>query len=152
MSEPRSRLNSDGPHADGSRNPSAWPARLPCLALAAVALCLPTSSGTPSFISHGPDRYLQIALGLVFIIGFFGGSDRWCKHPWFIMILGILNGPILFATALWMIVQMSSNGDWEWIGVVRAGIAILIIFPAIDEFAASLQLLRRRYPSGSENA
>ena len=129
-------------------NPSAWDERIPFLAVALTALCLPTSAGVPSFISHGPDRFLQIALGLVVITGFFGGECRWSKYPWFIFAFGILSGPILFASSLWMILQMAGSGDWEWIGVIRAGLALFVIGPAMDEFLASLQHLRRRVLNG----
>ena len=131
-----------------SKSPSAWEKRLPYLVVALVALCLPTSAGTPSFISHGPDRYLQIALGLVVLTGFLGGTSRWSKYPWFILAFGILVGPIVFATALWMTLQMAKSGDWEWIGVVRAACALVIILPALEEFLASVDVLRSRLING----
>ena len=131
-----------------SRSPSAWEKRVPYLLVALVALCLPTSSGTPSFISHGPDRYLQIALGLVVLTGCMGGTDRWSKLPWFILAFGILVGPIIFATALWMTLQMAKSGEWEWIGVVRATCALLITLPALGEFLASVDVLRSRFLNG----
>lgn len=156
-------------------NPSRWRERLPIVGLAllgfSVAMYLALYQwdvfGTvwePFFgdgsrrilhesgISHllpVPDAFLG-ALGYAVdaVSGLIGPRTRWRTMPWIVIIFGMAVGPLGAVSITLVILQPVVYGAWCTLCLVSATISVLMIGPAMDEFLASLQHLRRVHAGG----
>ena len=152
-----------------SYNPSTWPQRIPIIILALVGFFIAmylafyqmnvfTSVWEPFFgngsmkilnskISHIlpiPDAALG-ALGYLAdaVTGTIGGIERWRKMPWIVIIFGFLVGPLGFISILLVIFQPVLYDAWCTLCLSSAVVSVAMIGPAMDEFLASLQFMKK---------
>lgn len=155
-------------------NPSAWSQRLPIVALAFVGFGIAmylalyqwevlASVWEPFFgegsrviltssISHllpVPDAALG-AFGYLLdaVVGLIGGRQRWRTRPWIVVVFGLAVGPLGAVSILLVILQPVLFGAWCTLCLGSALISLLMIGPAMDEFLASLQYLKRQHLQG----
>jgi len=157
-----------------SNNPSSWAQRLPIVGLAMVGFAVASSlalyqwrivpsvwepffgEGSRVVLNSGVSRVLPIpdaALGalsylLDAITGAVGGTRRWRSMPWIVVLFGLAVGPLGVVSVLLVILQPVVYGAWCTLCLVSASISLLMIGPALDEFLASLQELRRVHDRG----
>jgi uncharacterized membrane protein len=152
-------------------NPSGWSQRLPIVALAFVGFGIAiylalyqwgvvASVWEPFFgegsrviltssISHllpVPDAALG-AFGYLLdaVAGIIGGRQRWRTMPWIVVVFGLAVGPLGAVSILLVIFQPVLFDAWCTLCLVSALISVLMIGPAMDEFLASLQYLKRQH-------
>ena len=150
-------------------NPAKWSQRIPIVVLAligfAIAMYLalyqwrvfdtvwePFFGGGSvtilnswvSKISPVPDAFLG-ALGYFAdaVTGVIGGRARWRTMPWVVIIFGLLVGPLGAISILLVILQPVLFDAWCTLCLASAVVSVLMIGPAMDEFLASAQHLRR---------
>ena len=155
-------------------NPSAWSQRLPIAALACVGFGVAmylalyqwdvfANVWEPFFgegsrviltssVSHllpVPDAVLG-AFGYLLdaVAGIVGGRQRWRTMPWMVVIFGLAVGPLGAVSVLLVIFQPVLFDAWCTLCLVSALISVLMIGPAMDEFLASLQDLKRQRRQG----
>ena len=157
------------------QNPSTWGQRLPIVALAlggfgiAAYLALYQvgiirtvwepffGNGSRRILNSPVSRVLPIpdaALGaagylLDAVTGAIGGTDRWKRMPWLVVIFGIAVGPLGAVSVFLVILQPVLYSAWCTLCLVTAVISVLMIGPAMDEVLASLQHMKRRTREGS---
>ncbi len=157
------------------QNPSTWGQRLPIVALALggfgiaayLALfqlgILPTvwepffGNGSHRILNSPVSRLLPVpdaALGaagylLDAVTGAIGGTERWKRMPWLVVIFGIAVGPLGAVSVFLVILQPVLYSAWCTLCLVTAVISVLMIGPAMDEVLASLQHVKRRIGDGS---
>lgn len=157
-----------------SYNPSDWPQRLPIVGLALVgfgiALYLALyqwrvfetvwepffGGGSRTVLNSGVSRVLPIpdaALGAVgyladVVTGVVGGRERWRKMPWIVIVFGLAIGPLGAISILLVILQPVMFDSWCTLCLASASVSVLMIGPAMDEFLASLQYLKRENDRG----
>lgn len=157
-----------------SYNPSSWNQRIPVLILAFIGFCIATYLGLyqlhvfktvwEPFFSKGsihvlnskiskilpvPDALLGAFGYLVdFVTGIIGGENRWQKKPWIVIIFGLAVGPLGMVSILLVILQPIVLHSWCTLCLTSALISVLMIGPAMDEFLASLQYLKRKQLEG----
>lgn len=155
-------------------NPSSWPQRLPIVGLAlagfGVALYLALyqwkvlsgvwepffGDGSRVILNSGVSRLLPIpdaalgALGYLAdaVTGVIGGRDRWRRMPWIVIVFGLAVGPLGAVSILLVILQPVLFDSWCTLCLVSAVISVLMIGPAMDEFLASLQHVKRERDRG----
>jgi uncharacterized membrane protein len=155
-------------------NPSSWPQRLPLIFIAFIGFLIALYLGLyqlrviptvwepffqrgselvlNSFISKSlpvPDALLG-AFGYVLdvITGVIGGTDRWRRKPWIVILFGIAIGPLGLISVMLVIFQPVLVGAWCTLCIVTAIISVVMISPAMDELLASLQYLQRVRQNG----
>lgn len=152
-----------------SYNPAAWDQRVPIIILALVGFGIATylslyqlevipgvwepffGDGSVkilnSFISNvlpvpdaalGAFGYLLDAVG-----GVVGGTRRWRRMPWIVILFGLAVGPLGFVSVMLVIFQPVLFDAWCTLCLASAVISIAMIGPAMDEVLASLQYLKR---------
>ncbi len=157
-----------------SYNPAAWDQRVPIIILALVGFGIATylslyqlevipgvwepffGDGSVkilnSFISNvlpvpdaalGAFGYLLDAVG-----GVVGGTRRWRRMPWIVILFGLAVGPLGFVSVMLVIFQPVLFDAWCTLCLASAVISITMIGPAMDEVLASLQYLKRMKRSG----
>lgn len=157
-----------------SYNPSSWSQRLPIVGAAVVgfgvALYLALYQwrviGTvwEPFFGDGSRRILNSrishilpipdaalgALGYLVdaVTGVIGGKERWRSMPWIVILFGIAVGPLGAISILLVILQPVLFDAWCTLCLASAFISVVMIGPAMDEFLASLQHLRREKKRG----
>jgi hypothetical protein len=77
-----------------------------------------------------------------------GGADRWRRRPWLVILFAIAVGPLGATSILLVIFQPVLFGAWCTLCLTSALISICMIGPAMDEFLASLQYLKREHARG----
>jgi uncharacterized membrane protein len=149
-------------------NPSTWEQRLPIVALAAVGTLVAGylaafqlglvddvwepffGDGSRSILTSGVSRVLPIPDGLLGMLGYLadaatgliGGTRRWQRMPWIVVLFGLAVGPLGATSILLVILQPVMFNAWCTLCLVSALISMLMIGPAMDEVLASLQHLR----------
>ena len=157
-----------------SYNPSSWPQRLPIVGLAlvgtAVAVYLTLyqlrflatvwepffGDGSRVILNSKISRILPVpdaalgALGYLVdaVTGVIGGRGRWRTMPWIVVTFGLAVGPLGAVSILLVVFQPVLLDAWCTLCLGSALISILMIGPAMDEFLASLQHLRREHDRG----
>ena len=155
-------------------NPSSWSQRLPIIALAlagfGIAMYLAlyqwgvfASAWEPFFgegsrviLTSSISRLLPVpdaALGafgylLDAVAGVIGGRQRWRTMPWIVVVFGLAVGPLGAVSILLVIFQPVLFDAWCTLCLASALISLLMIGPAMDEFLASLQYLKRQHLQG----
>ena len=155
-------------------NPSSWSQRLPIVVLAlagfAIAMYLALyqwgvfSDVWEPFFGDGsrvilaswvsellpvPDAFLG-ALGYLAdaVTGAIGGRRRWRTMPWLVILFGLAVGPLGVVSIVLVILQPVLFDAWCSLCLASAVISLVMIGPAMDEFLASLQYLRRVQGAG----
>ena len=157
-----------------SYNPSAWSERLPIVVLAlggvAVASYLALyqlrliGSVWEPFFGEGSVRILNSSVSRVLpipdaalgafgylvdaVTGVIGRTARWRTMPWIVVIFGLAVGPLGAISVLLVILQPVMFDAWCTLCLASAVISVVMIGPAMDEFLASLQFLKRRAQAG----
>lgn len=157
-----------------SYNPSSWPQRLPIVSLAFVGFAIAVyltlyqtrvlpgvwepffGSGSLVILNSKVSRLLPVpdaalgAFGYVVdaVSGVVGGRGRWRTMPWIVIIFGLAVGPLGVVSILLVILQPVLFNAWCTLCLASAVISVLMIGPAMDEFLASLQFMRRERDRG----
>ncbi|MGH8071063.1 MAG: vitamin K epoxide reductase family protein [Candidatus Entotheonellia bacterium] len=152
-------------------NPSGWSQRLPIVALAFVGFGIAMylalyqwnvfasvwepffGEGSRVILTSSISRLLPVpdaALGtfgylLDAVAGIIGGRQRWRTMPWIVVVFGLAVGPLGAVSILLVIFQPVLFDAWCTLCLVSALISVLMIGPAMDEFLASLQHLKRQH-------
>jgi uncharacterized membrane protein len=151
-----------------TRNPSAWPHRLPVVALSLAGFLVagylalyqmgvfptvwePFFGGGSARVLHSwvsrllpiPDAALgalaYLAEGVAAVVG---GRDRWRTFPWAVVVYGVLAG-LLGLTAITLVVcQPVFFHSWCTLCLTSAGISIMLAAWAVDEVWAAVRHLR----------
>jgi uncharacterized membrane protein len=155
-------------------NPSSWPQRLPIVALAFVGFGIAMylalyqwevfarvwepffGEGSRVILTSSVSRLLPVpdaALGgfgylLDAVAGLIGGRQRWRTMPWIVVVFGLAVGPLGAVGILLVILQPVLFDAWCTLCLASAFISLLMIGPAMDEFLASLQYLKRQHVEG----
>ncbi len=155
-------------------NPAAWGQRLPIVGLAMlgffIALYLalyqlgvfPTvwepffGGDSKKILNSSVSKILPIpdaALGAIgyltdALAGVIGGTARWRKMPWIVVVFGLAVGPLGFISVLLVVLQPVLYDAWCTLCLASAFISVIMIGPAMDEFLASLQYLKKVKKSG----
>ena len=150
-------------------NPSAWGERIPIVILALAGVAVSTYLGLyqldvlssvwepffgdgsktilTSSISHVlpiPDALLgAFAYLLDAVTGAIGGTRRWRKMPWMVVVFGLAVGPLGFVSIMLVVFQPVLLGAWCTLCLSSAVISVAMIGPAMDEMLASLQYMKR---------
>lgn len=95
-----------------------------------------------------PFRITDAALGafaylLDAVTGLWGGTRRWRRMPWVVIIFAILVGPLGAVSVALVISQPLFEGAWCTLCLASAVVSALMIGPAMDEALASCQHLKR---------
>ena len=80
--------------------------------------------------------------------GAIGGRARWRTMPWIVVVFGVFVGPLGAISILLVILQPVMFDAWCTLCLSTAAISVLMIGPAMDEFLASLQHLKRVHDGG----
>jgi len=72
-----------------------------------------------------------------------GGTDRWRRMPWLVILFGVAVGPLGAASILLVILQPVAYSAFCTLCLASAVISVVMIGPAMDEVLASAQHLRR---------
>lgn len=152
-----------------SYDPSSWPQRLPIVGLALVGFAIATyltlyqirvlpdvwepffGDGSRTILNSKISRVLPVpdaALGAFgylvdAVTGVIGGRGRWRTMPWIVILFGIAVGPLGVVSVMLVVFQPVLLGAWCTLCLASAVVSVLMIGPAMDEFLASLQFLRR---------
>ena len=157
-----------------TKNPSSWRERLPLVALAAVGFVIASylsafqlglvdavwepffGDGSRTILTSGLSRVLPVpdaALGafgylLDIVAGLVGGTGRWRRMPWIVVLFGIAVGPLGAVSILLVVAQPVLFDTFCTLCLASAVISVLLIGPALDEVLASLQDVRRQARAG----
>ena len=131
----------------------AGPARVlsvSVLAYASLILLLRASGKRTLSKMNAFDSVVTIALGYFAdaLTGAIGGRARWRTMPWIVIIFGLLVGPLGAISILLVVLQPVMFDAWCTLCLATAVISVLMIGPAMDEFLASLQHLKRERAQG----
>lgn len=150
-------------------NPAAWSERIPIVILALVGFGIATylsiyqldyidtvwepffGDGSVTILNSKISDILPIpdaALGafgylLDAITGVIGGTHRWRKMPWIVLVFGLAVGPLGFISVMLVVFQPVLFTAWCTLCLASAIISVAMIGPAMDEMLASLQYLQR---------
>lgn len=150
-------------------NPASWPQRLPIIILALVGTAIATylalyqlnifstvwepffGNDSVTILNSKTSQILPIpdaALGafgylLDAVTGAVGGSRRWRTMPWIVIMFGLAVGPLGFISVLLVILQPVLYDSWCTLCLASGLISVLMIGPAMDEFLASMQYMKR---------
>lgn len=149
-------------------NPSSWPQRLPIVGVALVGFVVATYLGLyqlevlddvwePFFgdgsrtildsrVSHVlpvPDALLGAAGYLLdAVAGVIGGTARWRRKPWIVVLFGLAIGPLGAVSITLVILQPVLFDAFCTLCLASAAISLVMIPFAVDEVLASLQHLK----------
>jgi len=150
-------------------NPSTWNQRIPIILLALLGTAIATylalyqlnvyttvwepffGKGSEKILNSSISQILPIpdaALGAIayfvdVVAGVIGGVGRWKKMPWIVVVFGIAVGPLGLVSILLVILQPVLFDSCCTLCLASAVISVAMIGPAMDEFLASLQYLKR---------
>lgn len=150
-------------------NPASWPQRLPIIILALVGTAIATylalyqlnifstvwepffGDDSITILNSKTSQILPIpdaALGAFgylvdAVTGAVGGPRRWRTMPWIVIMFGLAVGPLGFISVLLVILQPVLYDSWCTLCLASGLISVLMIGPAMDEFLASLQYMKR---------
>ncbi len=157
-----------------SYNPATWSQRLPIVGLALLGFGIATylalyqlnvfatvwepffGDGSRIILNSSISHILPIpdaALGaLGYLVdagaGVIGGRSRWRTMPWIVVIFGLAVGPLGAVSIGLVIMQPVRFGTFSALALASAIISLVMIGPAMDEFLASLQYLKREHNRG----
>lgn len=157
-----------------SYNPSAWSQRVPEIVLAAVGFAIAAymaafqlgfvgeirdpvfGDGTTRVLTSEVSRWFPVpdaALGAaVFLVDLLmtcaGDSRRWRTMPWLVILFGLFIVPVGVVAVVLVILQPLAVGAWCGWCLLTASATLALIPLALDEIAATLQLLRRVHRAG----
>lgn len=77
------------------------------------------------------------------VTGVIGGTGRWKKMPWIVIVFGLAVGPLGFVSVMLVVFQPVLFSAWCTLCLCSAVISIAMIGPAMDEMLASLQYMKR---------
>jgi uncharacterized membrane protein len=150
-------------------NPASWGERIPIVVLAIIGFLIATylalyqldiipTVWEPFFgndsitilnskISHVlpiPDAALG-AFGYLLdaVTGVIGGTYRWKKMPWIVVVFGLAVGPLGFISVMLVVFQPVLFSAWCTLCLLSAVISVAMIGPAMDEMLASLQFMKK---------
>jgi hypothetical protein len=152
-----------------SYNPSEWGQRIPIIGLALLGFAIAGylalyqwgvfstvwepffGDGRREILHSSVSKLLPIpdaALGALGYLldagsGAIGRENRWRRMPWIVVIFGLAVGPLGAVSIILVILQPVLFGHWCTLCLSSAVISVLMIGPAMDEFLASLQYLKR---------
>ena len=155
-------------------NPASWSQRLPIVVLAMVGVGVATylslyqlevlGSVWEPFFGEGSERILNSRISHVLpipdaalgafgylvdaVTGVIGGTKRWKKMPWIVVVFGLAVGPLGVISIMLVVFQPVLLNAWCTLCLASAVISVAMIGPAMDEFLASLQHLRREKDAG----
>lgn len=157
-------------------NPASWPQRLPIIAAAIVGYCIAQYLALyqwgliavvwEPFFGDGSVRILNSSVSHLFprpwtdaflgalgyladaVFGAIGGRRRWRTMPWIVITFGILVGPLGAVSVLLVVLQPVLFDAWCTLCLTTAVISVLMIGPAMDEFLASCQHIKRARAQG----
>jgi uncharacterized membrane protein len=155
-------------------NPASWSQRIPIIVLALIGFVIATylalyqldivanvwepffGSDSILILNSEVSNILPIpdaALGafgylLDAVTGVIGGPRRWRSMPWIVILFGLAVGPLGFVSILLVIFQPVLFDSWCTLCLASAVISVLMIGPAMDEFMASLQYMKRVKDAG----
>ena len=155
-------------------NPSSWSQRLPIVGLALIGFGIAThltlyqlgifpsvwepffGAGSQVILNSSVSRILPIpdaalgALGYLAdaVTGAIGSRRRWRTMPWIVILFGLAVGPLGAVSILLVILQPVLYDAWCTLCLASAAISVAMIGPAMDEFLASLQYLKREQIRG----
>lgn len=157
-----------------SYNPATWSQRLPIVGLALLGFGIATylalyqlnvfatvwepffGDGSRIILNSSISRILPIpdaalgALGYLVdaVAGVIGGRSRWRTMPWIVVIFGLAVGPFGAVSIGLVIMQPVRFGTFSTLALASAVVSLVMIGPAMDEFLASLQYLKREHNHG----
>ncbi|HSG40246.1 MAG TPA: vitamin K epoxide reductase family protein [Thermoanaerobaculia bacterium] len=157
-----------------SYNPASWSQRLPIVGLALVGFAIATyltlyqvrvldtvwepffGDGSRKILNSKISRLLPIpdaALGAFgylvdAVAGIIGGKGRWRTMPWIVIVFGLAVGPLGLVSILLVVSQPVLLDAWCTLCLASAVVSVVMIGPAMDEFLASCQYMRRERDRG----
>ena len=157
-----------------SSNPSIWRQRVPIIALALIGTGIASylgafqlgiissvwepffGDGSRTVLTSKTSKILPVPDGVLgalsyladAVTGAIGGTRRWKKMPWIVIIFGIAVGPLGAISILLVILQPVVYDSFCTLCLASAVISTAMIGPAVDEVLASLQFLKRRRSEG----
>ena len=157
-----------------SYNPSSWSDRLPIVGVALIGFCIASylalfqlhvfqsiwepffGNGSRAVLTSSVSTLLPIpdaalgALGYLVdaVSGSIGGRERWRTMPWIVVMFGSAVGPLGAISITLVILQPVLFNTFCTLCLTSAAISIIMIGPAMDEFLASLQHMKRECMKG----
>jgi uncharacterized membrane protein len=157
-----------------SYNPSAWPHRIPVILLASASFLIAAymaafqlgyiervwdpvfGGGTMRVLTSEVSRAWPVsdaALGAAtylidLVMVCTGDQRRWRTMPWVVLVFGVLVVPVGVVSVVLIILQPLVVGAWCAWCLVTASATLTVSTLALDEVAATLQLLRHVRRSG----
>lgn len=171
-------VGADGIPPGWSVNPSAWSQRVPIVVLATIGFgaagwlallqqdlvatawepffgdgtrAIVLESGFSRWFERFPVRDAAIgAAGYLVdaVTGLIGGTRRWWRMPWIVVVFGIFVGPFGAVSVMLTIFQPVLYDNFCTLCLASGVISLAMIGPAVDEVLASLQHLRRVHDDG----
>lgn len=156
-------------------NPATWAQRVPIVVLAFIGFGIATylslyqldyidtvwepffGDGSITILNSKISHLLPIpdaALGAFgylvdAVAGLIGGTSRWRRMPWIVIVFGLAVGPLGFISVMLVVFQPVLFSAWCTLCLASAIISIVMIGPAMDEMLASLQYIQRAKRSGA---
>lgn len=157
-----------------SYNPATWSQRLPIVGLALAGFAIATyltlyqlrvidtvwepffGDGSRKILDSKISRLLPIpdaALGAFgylvdAVAGVIGGKGRWRTMPWIVILFGLAVGPLGVVSVMLVVFQPVLLDAFCTLCLASAVVSVVMIGPAMDEFRASCQFLRRERDRG----
>ncbi|MGH9174794.1 MAG: vitamin K epoxide reductase family protein [Vicinamibacterales bacterium] len=155
-------------------NPAAWSQRIPVIVLALAGFGIASylalyqwgvfgtvwepffGGGSKKILNSSVSEALPIpdaALGaftylLLAAAGLIGSRRRWRTMPWIVVLFGLAVGPLGVVSVMLTVFQPVLYGTWCTLCLASAAISLAMVGPAMDEFLASLQHLKREHAKG----
>jgi hypothetical protein len=155
-------------------NPASWTQRIPIILLAVVGFVVALylalyqwgvistvwepffGDGSITILNSPISNLLPVpdaALGAFgyltdAVAGAIGSHKRWRTMPWIVIIFGLAVGPLGLVSLVLVVFQPVLFDSWCTLCLFTAVISVVMIGPAMDEFLASLQYLKRVKRSG----
>ena len=155
-------------------NPADWSQRIPIAILALVGFGIASylalyqwgvvgtvwepffGGGSEKILNSSVSEALPIpdaALGAFTYLldasaGLIGSRRRWRTMPWIVVLFGLAVGPLGVVSVMLTVFQPVLYGTWCTLCLASAAISLAMVGPAMDEFLASLQHLKREHGKG----
>lgn len=156
-------------------NPASWPQRIPIILLALagflVALYLALyqwrifetvwepffGNGSVTILNSSISNILPVPDAALGAFGYLidavaaaiGGMRRWRSMPWIVILFGLAVGPLGIVSLMLVVFQPVLFNAWCSLCLLSGLISVIMIGPAMDEFLASMQYLKRVKKSGT---
>ncbi|MDQ2076606.1 NAD-dependent epimerase/dehydratase family protein [Marinimicrobium sp. ABcell2] len=83
------------------------------------------------------------------LLGLMGSTQRWRTQPWVVASFGFLIVPLGVVSITFIIIQPIIIGTWCALCLIAAGVMLVQIAYAFNEFVATGQFLMRRHKAGA---